>query len=138
MILIDSNVIIDVINNEADWKVWSMDKIAHLAARDRVTVNDIVVAEVSPSMGSLEVFYREIRRLGISYEPLSDIAAFIAGEAFLAYRMTRRIEGKAILADFFIGGHAQTLSATILTRDPRFYRSYFPEVPLIVPEKSEF
>ena len=136
MILVDSNVLIDVINDEADWKAWSVDKIAHLSARNRLSVNEIVVAEVAPSMGSLQKFYQEIGRLDISFQPLSDVAAFAAGEAFLAYRMTRRLEGKTILADFFIGGHARILGATILTRDPRFYRSYFPEVLLIVPEQS--
>ena len=136
MILVDSNVLIDVINDEADWKAWSVDKIAHLSARNRLSVNEIVVAEVAPSMGSLQKFYQEIGRLDISFQPLSDVAAFAAGEAFLAYRMARRLEGKTILADFFIGGHARILGATILTRDPRFYRSYFPEVPLIVPEQS--
>ena len=134
MILIDSNVIIDVINDEAEWKDWSMGRIAFLGARGRVAVNEIVVAEVAPSMGSLEVFYTEIGKLGIGVESLSDRAAFTAGEAFLGYRMTRRIAGKAILADFFIGGHAEVLGATILTRDPRFYRSYFPKVQLITPE----
>lgn len=134
MILIDSNVLIDVINDEAEWKDWSMGRIAYLCARDRVAVNEIVVAEVAPSMGSLEVFYTEIGRLGIGVESLSDRAAFTAGDAFLAYRMTRRIAGKAILADFFIGGHAEVLGAVILTRDPRFYRTYFPSVSLITPD----
>lgn len=137
MILIDSNVIIDVINDEAEWKDWSMGQIAHLCARDHVVVNEIVVAEVAPSMGSLEVFYEEIGKLGIAVQSVSDRAAFTAGEAFLSYRMTRRIAGKAILADFFIGGHAEVLGAAILTRDPRFYRAYFPSVRLITPQKDE-
>jgi predicted nucleic acid-binding protein len=42
-----------------------------------------------------------------------------------------------VLADFFIGGHAQVAEATILTRDPRFYRTYFPSVPLITPDKAD-
>ena len=29
------------------------------------------------------------------------------------------------------------LDATIITRDPRFYRSYFPSVPLITPDKAD-
>jgi predicted nucleic acid-binding protein len=137
MILVDSNVIIDVINNDPDWKDWSLNQIAHFAARTRVMVDEIVLAEVAPSMGSLTVFYRETGKLGIDFESISDEAAFAAGQAFLGYRMSRRIEGKAILADFLIGGHAQSLGATILTRDPRFYRAYFPEVPLIAPDKAE-
>src|SRR3546814_20319897 len=63
----------------------------------------------------------------IMIEPLTDEGAFQAGRAFEVHRARRQAgAAKSILADFFIGGHAQAAGATILTRDPRFYRSYFP------------
>lgn len=137
MILVDSNVIIDVINREPEWMPWSLDQIARNAARRRTLVNEIVLAEVAPAMGSLLLFYQEIGALGIGFESISDEAAFVAGEAFRTYRMTKLGGNKSILADFLIGGHAEALGATILTRDPRFYRSYFPKVPIIAPSKDE-
>lgn len=39
-----------------------------------------------------------------------------------------------LLADFLIGGQASSMGAELMTRDPRMYRSYFPELPLITPE----
>jgi len=36
--------------------------------------------------------------------------------------------------DFFIGAHAQVRGCPVLTRDVRRYRTYFPDVALIVPE----
>jgi predicted nucleic acid-binding protein len=38
-----------------------------------------------------------------------------------------------LLADFFIGAHAEAAGLPILTRDPRRYRTYFPSVALITP-----
>jgi hypothetical protein len=39
-----------------------------------------------------------------------------------------------VLADFFIGAQAAVLGCTVLTRDAKRYRSYFPSVPLLVPD----
>jgi predicted nucleic acid-binding protein len=39
-----------------------------------------------------------------------------------------------VIADFFIGAHAQVANLPILTRDIRWYKSYFPDVALIAPE----
>lgn len=62
----------------------------------------------------------------------------LAGERFGAYAQNRRSSGggppRRILADFLIG--AQVLfwrirrDSALATLDPRFYRRYFPEVPL--------
>ncbi|WP_353091866.1 hypothetical protein [Methylibium sp.] len=40
------------------------------------------------------------------------------------------------LADFFIGAHAAVPGCPILTRDAGRYRSDFPSVSLIVPERE--
>jgi hypothetical protein len=41
-----------------------------------------------------------------------------------------------VLADFFIGAHAEAERLPLLTRDVRRYRSYFPNVELIAPEQE--
>ena len=61
-------------------------------------------------------------------------AAHLAGQAFLKYR---RQGGSrtAPLPDFYIGAHAQTSGWPLLTRDTKRYRTYFPEVSLIAPQR---
>lgn len=135
MILIDSNVLIDILNHDPHWFDWSFAQLERAASLGKVIVNPIVVAEVAPQFGSLDEFLETLVAMVVGVEMLDARAAYIAGQAFQTYRRARPSDmPKAIVADFLIGGHAQVLGATILTRDPRFYRSYFPTVPLITPE----
>ncbi|MFZ2996772.1 type II toxin-antitoxin system VapC family toxin [Sphingobium sp.] len=138
MILIDSNVIIDIIDRDPVWFDWSFENIDRAGQSTVLAVNAVVVGEVAPRFATLEQFTMIMTGLLIQIHDLSAEAAFIAGIAFQAHRQLRKAgDMKSILADFLIGGHAQAAGATILTRDPRFYRSYFPGVPLITPSKDD-
>jgi predicted nucleic acid-binding protein len=133
MILVDSNILIDITSNDPVWFVWSSKQIVQLMLVEDLAVNQIVVAEVAPSMGSMEAFYTLLTSLSVELSSLNEDVAFMAGSAFLAYRKNGG-KGRSTLPDFFIGAHAQHMGASILTRDSRFYRAYFPSVPLISPE----
>lgn len=136
MIFVDSNVIIDVLDRDPKWYGWSVSQMITAAAHGKVVTNHVVLAETAPHYGSLSEFNARLEDMTIEIEPLSDKAAFNAGMAFLDYR--KRNKGRqSVLADFFIGGHAQAIEAAILTRDPRIYRIYFPSVPLITPDKAD-
>jgi predicted nucleic acid-binding protein len=137
VILVDSNVLIDVFDANQPWHHWSAGTLSITAAADGIGINAIIVAEVAPRMHSLAMFHDRIGRIGAEILDLTPEAAFAAGRAFDLYRARRReksVKSGAVLPDFFIGGHATVLGASILTRDPRFYRSYFPELTLITPE----
>ena len=138
MILVDSNILIDVADDDPIWGNWSATMLAE-AAGDGVSVfNQVVVAEFGQRFPSLDALFAFGDSVGVSYAGFDDAAAFQAGKAFAAYRRNRGPDAARVpLPDFFIGGHAQTAGATILTRDPRFYRTYFPTVPLITPDRAE-
>ena len=137
MILIDSNVLIDMLGSEGEWKAWSTDAVTHAGAEDDLAITPIVVAEVAPQAASLKAFFEGISGFDVTVAEFGNEAAFAAGLAFNQYRARRRSASepiRSIIADFLIGGQALVTNATIVTRDPRFYRSYFPAVPLITPE----
>jgi predicted nucleic acid-binding protein len=47
MILVDSNVIIDVLTEDAAWRGWSERALIDAADRDEIAINPIIYAEVA-------------------------------------------------------------------------------------------
>ena len=61
-------------------------------------------------------------------------ALFLAGKAFVRYRRQGGTKNN-VLADFFIGAHAAVAGHRLMTRDPARYRTYFPTLELIAPDR---
>lgn len=130
MIFVDSNVVIDLIEDGV-WTDWSKRKLSE--SRSELVANHIVFAEVArtfPSADAVGIFLRE---LGISLDPITPAIAYQAGHAHVEYRMAGG-QQNSILADFMIGAHVYQLGATLVTRDRRRFMTYFPDLPLITPE----
>jgi predicted nucleic acid-binding protein len=130
--LIDSNVLIDLFDDESEWQGWSDAMVA--AARDRgpIVINPVILAEVSLGFDSYEAVNAHLPDDFVVREPLPWEAAFLAARAFLIYRHEggRR---RSPLPDFYIGAHAAVAGHTLLTRDPRRYRYYFPRLRIVSP-----
>lgn len=133
MVLVDTNVLLDIATRDAEWFEWSSGKLSSLIDAREAAINPIIYAELAP-------LYRDARELDLNLVPSSDFrrlalpysAGFPAARAFQAYR---KAGGKrsAPLPDFFIGAHAEAEGLTLLTRDATRYRTYFPKVKLICP-----
>ena len=133
MILLDSNVVIDLIDEDGPWVEWSRFALAESQARDSVAVSAVVCGETAARFASLAEQSDFLDGLEISTIPLGSAAAFRAGTAYRDYRR-RGGTRESILADFLIGGHAVDLAAALITRDKGRFASYFPELTLITPE----
>jgi predicted nucleic acid-binding protein len=140
VILVDSNILIDVFSRDNDWHSWSRNALSEANEDARLIINQIIVAEVAPQFSDLGAFLVWVQSFEVNIEELGIDAGYAGGKAFVEYRRRRKAAAASktsVLPDFLIGGHAQTLGATILTRDPRFFRTYFPSVPLITPDKAD-
>jgi predicted nucleic acid-binding protein len=133
MTLVDSNVLLDILTRTPDWWRWSLWQLEHAALDGPLAINDVVYAEVSTRYPSVDIVDSIIRDLGIDLMAMPRTALFLAGKAYLRYRAAGGIR-TGVLADFFIGAHAEAERLPLLTRDVRRYRSYFPTVSLIAPE----
>ena len=132
MVLIDTNVLLDVVTNHPQWADWSQAQLEAASAADRLAVNAVVYAEVSIGFRRIEEVESLLARTRIVVEEIPREALFLAGKAFQRYKR-RSGTRTGVLPDFFIGAHAAVLGAPLLTRDSRRYADYFPSVDLIAP-----
>lgn len=130
--LVDSNVLLDILNDDPRWGERSAQRLAQCADTGVLFINPLIYAEVSIGFNTIEEVEAvlpatDYRRLSLPLE-----AAFLAGKAFLHYR---RLGGHRLstLPDFYIGAHAAVTGLSLLTRDVSRYQTYFPTVNLIVP-----
>jgi predicted nucleic acid-binding protein len=130
--LVDSNVIIDVASGDAEWLDWSQWRLTEAAESGAVVINPIIYAEVAAGYDTIEALNDALPPEFYARAPLPWEAAFLAATAFHHYR--RRGGTKTTpLPDFFIGAHAAVAGMTLLTRDARRYRTYFPKLNIIAP-----
>jgi predicted nucleic acid-binding protein len=132
-VLVDSNVLLDVMTEDAWWFPWSVCALERAADHFRLVINPVIYAETSVRFTMIEELDAALPTNIFEREPIPYEAAFLAGKAYSAYRRrggTRR----SPLPDFFIGAHAAVSSYRLLTRDSARYRAYFPKLALIAPE----
>ena len=129
--LVDTNIFLDLLKGDA-WAQWSFGALTEARSQGRLLIVDVVYSELSVGFARREDLDAFLVDAGPLVQPLSRPALFLAGKAFQTYRQ-RGGTRTGVLPDFFIGAHAQVEGLPLLTRDPRHYRTYFPDVDLIAP-----
>jgi predicted nucleic acid-binding protein len=131
--LVDTNVLIDVLNNEPQWADWSIHQLRVQSKIHVLTINPIIYAELSCTFKKVEDLDEVLQVMGLKFNQIPKLALFLAGKAFLRYRQQGGVKN-SILADFFIGAHAAVSRLPVLTRDTQRYQTYFPTVKLVSPK----
>jgi predicted nucleic acid-binding protein len=130
--LVDSNVILDVVTDDPEWLDWSASALAAQADAGRLVVNPVVYAEVAARFERIEDVEAALPDTYYERQALPWEAAFLAGRSFVRYRR-KGGQRRSPLPDFYIGAHALVAGLTLLTRDARRYRTYFPKLRIIAP-----
>lgn len=130
--LVDTNVWLDVITGNPQWEPWSRRALTVATAGGSLVVNQLVYAELLAGFDEIEPLDDVLRRFGVLRAGLPWDAAFLTAKAYQRYRA---MGGKrhSPMPDFYIGAHALVAGLTLLTRDDRVYRTYFPELTVISP-----
>lgn len=132
MILVDTNILVDIVTSDPLWSARSKSALQNHAASGSVLFIDVVYAELAAGFANEEDCSDFVERLGLLHSAMSRHALWRAGRAFRVYR-TRGGARTNVLPDFFIGAQAAALGIPLLTRDAGRYATYFPEVALITP-----
>ncbi len=131
--LLDSNVLIDLLENRPVWGAWSTRQLGLFGLTDFIAINQIVYGEASVPYAPQSAFDAVINVDWLKKEDLPWEATFLAGKVHAEYR---RKGGQKTLAlpDFLVGAHAAVKGFRLLTRDAARFRTYFPSVELIAPD----
>jgi predicted nucleic acid-binding protein len=132
VILVDTNVLLDVFEDDAEWFDWSQDQLDSASATDTLAINPVIYSELSIGFARIEELEAVIKEASLAIEDIPREALFLAGKAFLRYRRSSGTK-RSVLPDFYIGAHAAVMQWPVLTREVGRYRSYFPAVSLIAP-----
>ena len=134
MVLVDTNVLLDLFTADKDWADWSEFQLRAYAQVHRLLINPLIYAETSLAFDSPKLTDDALAVLGVDVAELPREALFLAGHAHVHYRRQGGAKAKT-LTDFFIGAHAAVNDLILLTRDAARYRDYFPTVKLISPPR---
>src|SRR5690242_1838161 len=120
--LIDSNVLIDVIEKDRPWSHGSAAALEAVGAAGPMVINQVIYAEVSVRYADTDELDADLPVDLFQREAMPWPAAFLAGKAFMEYRR-RGGQRRSPLPDFFIGSHAAVAGLRLLTRDASRYRT---------------
>jgi predicted nucleic acid-binding protein len=153
---IDTNVLLDLLGPDPASAHTARQAIAMATGTGAVVICPIVYAELAAGFGRQDDLDRFLRDLRLQLEDFSAAALARAGEAWRIYarRRGQRVQcprcgsrfdlpcpschvpiawRQHVIPDFLIGGHAVTQANYLITRDPGYYRTYFPQLRLEVP-----
>jgi len=134
VILVDTNVLLDVVLDDPTWADWSQRQLEMASLQGPLVINPVIYSELSMAFARIEELEAVLAEGGFELHEIPREALFLAGKAFLDYRKrSRSAVRRNVLPDFFIGAHAALLGMPILTRDVGRYATYFPTVTLLHP-----
>ena len=131
-ILFDTNVLLDIATEDANWLGWSERQFRAAAAQGPILINPIIYAELAPAFATQPDLEGWLDPAVFQRLPPPYAAGWLAAQAFVKYRRAGGTRSSP-LPDFYIGAHAEAEGLTLATRDATRYRTYFPSVSLVTP-----
>ena len=132
MLLVDTNVLVDVLQNDPQWADGSIAQLRAQARLHALVIIPVIYAEQSLSFTTLEALDDVVQTLALAVRGIPRPALFLAAEACLQYRRRGGSQGQ-VLPDFFIGAHAAVEGWPLLTRDTSRFRTCFPTLEVMAP-----
>lgn len=153
---LDTNVLLDLLAGDAAAAAAARLAMADALRLGSLAVCPAVYAELGANFPDQEELDRFVHAFRIQVDDFSTDALFQAAAAWRRYARTRGGQLQCprcgqltealcpgcgaplswrqhILPDFLVGGHAARQADRLLTRDPHYYRRYFPTVTLLSP-----
>ncbi len=82
MILVDTNLLLDVVGADPVWGEWSRSHLNAAAATDDIAINAVVYAELSAGYSRIEQLDEMLTIAGLALASIPCPALFLAGQGF--------------------------------------------------------
>jgi predicted nucleic acid-binding protein len=132
MVLVDTNGLVDVLQDDPQWADWSTAQLRAQAILHALVINPVIYAEMSLSFSTLEDLDDVVLTMELELREIPRPALFLAARACAQYRRRGGSKGP-VLPDFFIGAHAAVEGWPLLTRDASRFKTYFPTLDVVTP-----
>ena len=83
MILVDTNVLLDVLQDDPQWARWSQAQLESARLADRLAINAVIYSELSAAFARIEELEAVIVEAALSVEAVPREALFLAAKVFL-------------------------------------------------------
>src|SRR5258708_14550029 len=100
MILVDTNVLLDVLENDPKWATWSQERLDAASTTDTLAINPILYSDLSIAFARIEELQTVIPQGALTVESIPREALFLDGKAFLNYPPSRDTNAP-VLPDVF-------------------------------------
>jgi hypothetical protein len=127
-------VILDALTDDPKWADWSQEAMSTASDVGSLVVNPIIYAEIAGGFDAIEDLDGALPAEVFRREALPYHAAFLASRADRAYRRNSGAKPSP-LPDFYIGAHAAAFGYRLLTRGAARYRTHFPTLRIVAPER---
>ena len=101
MLLVDTNVLVDVLQNDPQWADWSIAQLRAQSKLHALAINPVIYAEMSLSFSTLEALDDVVLTMALELREVPRPALFLAARAYALYRRRGGSKGQ-VLPDFFI------------------------------------
>lgn len=131
---LDTSALIDLLDQNAARHPTVLSVFQTYKTSGMVFITDIIFAEASAGMPSVEALRTALDELGIARLDADDDALFLAGQTYKIYKQSKG-EGKkdGVLPDFLIGALAQVKGLALITFNDKDFVNRFPNLEVIVP-----
>jgi predicted nucleic acid-binding protein len=81
LIFVDTNILLDVLQDDSRWGTWSLQALESAGAQDVLAINPVIYAELSIAFARIEELEQVLADAALTVEPIPREGLFLAGKA---------------------------------------------------------